>query len=546
MIRDLEVVLSEGESHTAEFKRSPDKSLASEACAFANASGGRIFIGVGDGGEIVGTDTGNAARSKIQDTVNKIDPPLDIRMDVCGNMIVLTVPEGRDKPYCCPSGFYMRFGPNSQKLDRNAIFSFLNDEGLTHYDDIVRRDLPVSDRFDEAAYKRYLKLADIDESLGREPILVNLGAAERAGGELFFTNAGALFFRKNGEDMALRHANVVCALYKGTDKVHILDAKVLDGDVVSNIDDAVIFLKKHLRLRFVIKTLRREEILELPEDALREAVVNAACHRDYFERGANVMVEVFDDRVEITNPGGACKGITAENFGSISIARNPVVAAMLHRISYIEKMGTGIRRIRDTARAAGVAEPEFELTGFFKTTFRRTGADGEPIGRQSAANRSPISMGERKLKVLSHLEKQVRATSTEFASLLGISDGRVRSLLRDMASEGSIEKVGGGRYAHYVLAVRGQSVANRSPIGRQSAANRPSAGDGAGAPPADRRAAVEAFLSDRGKATAAELRPILGLSDGRVRSLLRDMASEGSIEKVGGGRYAHYVLREKR
>ena len=72
--------------------------------------------------------------------------------------------------------------------------------------------------------------------------------------------------------------------------------------------------------------------MELPERALREAVINAACHRLYSEKGARVMVEVYDDRVEITNPGGACKGITEKNFGKISIARillSPVCCAAL-------------------------------------------------------------------------------------------------------------------------------------------------------------------------------------------------------------------------
>ena len=76
-------------------------------------------------------------------------------------------------------------------------------------------------------------------------------------------------------------------------------------------------------MSYKIETLQRENILELPEDALREAIVNAVCHRDYFEKGARVMVEVFDDRVDIVSPGGVCKGITNENFGTISeISKN--------------------------------------------------------------------------------------------------------------------------------------------------------------------------------------------------------------------------------
>jgi ATP-dependent DNA helicase RecG len=308
MIDDLAVILSEGESYTVEFKENPDKSLSSEACAFANASGGRVFIGVDDSGRVIGTDTSNAARSRIQDTLNQIEPRLKVSIEVQEDIIVVTVPEGTHKPYSCAKGFYLRSGPNSQKLERDSIIEFFQSEGRIRYDEIVREDLPVDERFNEIAYKRYIRLAKISDVLDREAILKNLNCAAMANGKLCFTNAGALFFRVNDEDVIFRHAGIVCALYKGTDKAYILDAKELNGDIVSDVDDAMVFLKKHLRLSYKIKTLQRENILELPEDALREAVVNAVCHRDYFEKGARVMVEIYDDHVDIVSPGGVCKG----------------------------------------------------------------------------------------------------------------------------------------------------------------------------------------------------------------------------------------------
>ncbi len=83
--------------------------------------------------------------------------------------------------------------------------------------------------------------------------------------------------------------------------------------------------------------------------------------------------EVYDDRVDIVSPGGTCKGITPENFGTISITRNSIIASMLYRIGYIEHMGTGIIRIREAAKEANVAVPTFELSSFFKVTFIRSG-----------------------------------------------------------------------------------------------------------------------------------------------------------------------------
>ena len=370
------------------------------------------------------------------------------------SIMVITIPEGTNKPYSCAKGFYLRSGPNSQKLERDSIIEFFKNEGRIRYDEIVREDLPVSERFNELAYKRYIRLAKISDVLDREAILKNLNCAALINGKLCFTNAGALFFRINDEDVIFRHAGLVCALYKGTDKAYILDAKELNGDIVSNVDDAMVFLKKHLRMSYKIETLQRENILELPEDALREAVVNAVCHRDYFEKGARVMVEMYDDRVDIVNPGGVCKGITHENFGTISITRNSVLASMLYRINYIEQMGTGIMRMKNAAREAKVAEPIFELANFFKVTFKRniTSRPIVPSDRQSiASDGQSLKTSDRKKTIQSYIETHGQATSSEIADLLSLSKARARVVLQAMARDHMIEKVGDNRYAYYVL-----------------------------------------------------------------------------------------------
>lgn len=450
MIEDLDVILSEGESYTVEFKESADKSLASEVCAFANASGGRVFIGVDDDGHVVGTDVSNSARSRIQDTINQIEPRLKVNIDVLNNIVVVTVPEGTHKPYSCSKGFYLRSGPNSQKLERDSIIEFFQNEGKIRYDEIIREDLPITERFSEVAYKRYVKAAKISDVLDKTAILRNLNCAGLIDGKLYFTNAGALFFRTNDEDVLFRHAGIVCALYKGTDKAYILDAKELNGDIVSNVDDAIVFLKKHLRVSYKIETLRRENILELPEDALREAIVNAVCHRDYFEKGARVMIEIYDDRVNIVSPGGVCKGITHKNFGTISITRNSVIASMLYRIGYIEQMGTGIMRMKNAARAAEVDEPEFELSGFFKVTFKRKSTSSS--GSQAVASGSQaVAVADRKREIMTFIGANGQASSTDVAEKLGLTSGRVRAILREMVSDGTIEKIGDNRYAYYVI-----------------------------------------------------------------------------------------------
>jgi ATP-dependent DNA helicase RecG len=116
---------------------------------------------------------------------------------------------------------------------------------------------------------------------------------------------------------------------------------------------------------------RRKEIPEVPYDALREAIINAVAHRDYFEKGANVMVEMFDDRIEITNFGGLVKGLKPEDFGKKSVLRNPNIAGLLHRVKYIEKMGTGINKMRGLMAEVRLPPIVFEFGTFFTAIFRR-------------------------------------------------------------------------------------------------------------------------------------------------------------------------------
>lgn len=92
---------------------------------------------------------------------------------------------------------------------------------------------------------------------------------------------------------------------------------------------------------------RRKEVYEIPLQAIREAIVNAAAHRDYFIKGAHTTIEIFDNRIEISNPGGLLKGINSQNFGKKTLRRNPLIAGLLQRCNLMENMGTGINKIKE-------------------------------------------------------------------------------------------------------------------------------------------------------------------------------------------------------
>ncbi|MCL2159830.1 MAG: winged helix-turn-helix transcriptional regulator, partial [Oscillospiraceae bacterium] len=236
-------------------------------------------------------------------------------------------------------------------------------------------------------------------------------------------------------------------------KIDIIDAKDLRGGIIENIDNAIVFLKRNLRVRYEIKTVQRKNILELPEDALREAVTNAVCHRDYFEKGARTMVEIFDDRVEITNPGSAPKGITKDNFGKMSVTRNPVIASLLHRANYIERMGTGIVRMNQSMAKAGLKKPIFQTEGyFFKVIFER-----EPFqhDKTDIANVVKDDVKEPQSKiiemVIKMIEKDNRITIPQIAQNLGMSSRQVQRLLKSLCDKRIAVRSGGRKHGYWQL-----------------------------------------------------------------------------------------------
>ena len=153
--------------------------------------------------------------------------------------------------------------------------------------------------------------------------------------------------------------------------VYVLDRKDFAGGIVTDIEDSLRFIERNTRTAYRIEKLQREEIPEYPMAALREAITNAVMHRDWFIEGANVFVEIYEDRIEVSSPGGLPKGMLPEDLGSKSVRRNPLIADLLHRIAFIEKAGTGIRRMREGARNQGYPEPKFSADGFFTAVFRR-------------------------------------------------------------------------------------------------------------------------------------------------------------------------------
>jgi ATP-dependent DNA helicase RecG len=167
-------------------------------------------------------------------------------------------------------------------------------------------------------------------------------------------------------------------------------------------------------------------------EALREALINAVVHRDYFEKGSNVMVEIFEDRIEITNPGGLVKGLSPENFGKISMLRNPGIANLFHRIDYIEKMGTGIERIRLALKEANLPTVQYELNPVYvKAVFPRQAEGWEKTTQETTQE-----------IILQLIKNNPSITRNELSDKTGISPDGVKYHLDLLKKAGIIRHTG--------------------------------------------------------------------------------------------------------
>lgn len=339
-------LIKTGEGYGLEFKEGFNPSIGKEICAFANADGGKIILGVNDNGKVKGADISNRQTSQIQQIARNMDPPFEVSIDKVENLIVINVPEGNKKPYSVGGHFYLRVGANSQQLKRDELREFFKEEGLISFDEKSNKSFDLEKDFDEYKFKNFLKLANITDNQDKKTILKNLGLLENN----YLVNAGVLMFCHRVSKFFLQ-GKVTCVLFEGTSS-NIIDKKEFDADLISNYESAYNFILSKLNTKYIIERERTEKF-ELPKNAIREALMNAFIHRDYFSNG-HIQINIFIDSVEISSPGGLVKGLKKEDLGKISLSRNKILFDLLSRTPYVEKAGTGIKRIRDEIGRAHV------------------------------------------------------------------------------------------------------------------------------------------------------------------------------------------------
>ena len=240
---------------------------------------------------------------------------------------------------------------------------------------------------------------------------------------------------------------VQAAIFAGTDKLTFLDIKSFKGNLFSLRQQAEVYVNGNIKWRAEIKSGPRKEIPEVPVEAIREAVGNSLCHRDYFNPKGN-EVAIFKDRIEIYNPGLFPKEISPEDFFTgheKSILRNPLIAETMYKSKDIERWGSGIKRIHDECVAAGV-KVEFKRlkTGFVVVFYRQKWEEGEgfEVGGQKTREKT-------REKILRLIKENALITTSEIAEKVGVTQKGVEWNIGKLKKERLIKRVGPDKGGHW-------------------------------------------------------------------------------------------------
>lgn len=444
---------SEGEAVELKESLGEWKEIVATCAAFATAQGGRLYIGVADDGRVVGVQIGKGtledlANKIAQNTSPKIVPTIATVVRQGKIVIMLDVPENPTKPVYAFDKPLRRSGRTNQTLSpTEAAELYLTTHGIT-WDETT---LPKASLQDINAEKvrNFLRRAQSERRLNAsadmsvEQVLRQLNLIRD--GKIAI--AAILLFGKDPERLMTQSA-LRCARFKGDDTVHFLDMKVIEGTVIDQVEEAMAFVKRHMSMAAEIRDLEREERWEYPLDAVREAITNAVCHRDYADTG-NAQVRIFDHGLEVWNPGALPAGLTVDDLhrDHESKPRNKLIARAFFLIRYIEQFGTGTGRMIEECRKAGIPEPQFESrASSFLVRFQKPA----PLEERLAG----LKLSERQLKGMQYVEKHGRITRKEYETVTGAPAATAKRDLSALVKSEVLMPRGRGRSIRYELSAQ--------------------------------------------------------------------------------------------
>ena len=432
-IKDIETLISKDETRNLELKKTTGelKDGLRSACAFLNTDGGWLIFGVMPTTlKVVGQDVTESTRREIAQALTHLEPALNIEVEY------VDVPDGDGKqlivmrfekwvwglePYTYHKCPYYRVESVTKEMPREMFVERLK-AARPHdfaWDGQIARGVTIDD-MDEERIRSAVRLGIAGgrinasaEGATVETLLSKLNLLKDGKP----TNAAVMLFGKNTDDYPQLLLRMAC--FKGNDKNEFLDNKRQTGNFFDLLDAGTTFYYRNLRLAGKIVGMRREEQLEIPAEALREALINALCHREYSNPRASASLAVYADRVEIVNPGRFPAQLTPENIKQQheSFPYNLKIAQVLYQTTYLESWGSGVKRMMDLCEAQHVDDPEYRLGENTVTIIFQRHFDSQ----NDSQNDSQKSLNERQKKIVMLMCEDRRISVNSIAVRLSLS-----------------------------------------------------------------------------------------------------------------------------
>lgn len=428
--------IKQGEDYNLEFKSQFTKELAKDACAFANTkNGGEVIIGISDEGEILGIKLSKKQYTqKIADILQGISPlpSYEIKESSIDSykILSLVIKEGTSLA-AYRNVVYVRNGANNYPLSVHEILE-KSAENMTIVFDRLKSKVSIKD-FSKTKFKKYLQTRQKIRGVEFSQELVNTAQALGFVKDSYLTNAGILCFTRYPQEF-ISNSIVRIVVFNDDSMTQYSDSREFSGDLLNISQEVEDFLSKlfkrtgGFRLGFT-----RQDFLEYPMEGIREAIVNALIHRNYFDQ-ADVRIFLFPDRLEIINPGDFPPGVSEKK--PEHKPRNPLLSQFFYDLGWIEKYGSGINKIKESVREHPLVEVEFHHRPYCtKVIFKK--------------KRSSLEVDKINQKILDSIS--TGQSSSQIARLVGISKQAVVTRLNDLISLNLIYKKGKGRNTLYAL-----------------------------------------------------------------------------------------------
>jgi len=422
------------ESETVEFKESFGDEALETIGAFSNAKGGYLFIGVKDSGEICGLSVGKKTledmANRIQDVTDpRLQPSLSVIKHNNKNIAVILVSRGIGIPVSVRGRYFRRTGRTNQRMSHDEIMQKMTASTGLSWDAMVEPTSSLED-LDLGQISWFVKIV---KEKGRAPIPKEASDQEILRKLKLIrddtpTRAALLLFGKDPEDY---FASAFLKIGRFRSPTHIVDDREVHGTLIDQIDGAMGWFRERLETEFIITGEPQREVKwEYPLEAIREAVANAVCHRDYMGL-AHTQIRLYDDHLVIRNMGGLPHALTLDSLFAVhdSVPRNRIIADSFFYAGIIERWGGGTLLMINELKAAGLPPPLFETDVHrFCVKFYRNYFTEEQLKK--------LGLSERQLKVVAYVKEHGGISNKDYQLVGAVSKSTATRELNELKDKG--------------------------------------------------------------------------------------------------------------